>query len=387
MIQVDRQAFMDEGYVIVREIIRPDRLEPLRQSTEKVVHRAWPDGIPKAAFQPRVHGFSRHIDESNAGLAKLIYAENVLDVMRQLMRVDDVGLAGDYLMCNPVEDHGPWFWRRDFSPVTEGPLQGSEIDFAANGPNYLQWNIPLYDDDVLWVVPGSHRRANTDQENRQMGAVPHGYAHGQQPQGEKRHEPLPGSLCVALKAGDGVVYTNRLLHWGSNYSSKLRRCIHLGYRALGSQSNYHQGYQRDFPAAEQLSTPQRAYLARLALLYDRECDATEAVLRAILDRDEASFHEGMAKLHPGKTGRFSALIHLCKRAGAIRHGKDPEYGRRFTQDEAEMLGRRFAALDQALQTEAKQYMPGLLLAEPTCYRQYDLPPQFAMAEFVASWKN
>ena len=52
-----------------------------------------------------------------------------------------------------------------------------------------------------------------------------------------------------------------------------------------------------------------------------------------------------------------------------------------------MLGRRFAALDQALQTEAKQYMPGFLLAEPTYYRQYDLPPEFAMAEFVASWKN
>ena len=81
------------------------------------------------------------------------------------------------------------------------------------------------------------------------------------------------------------------------------------------------------------------------------------------------------------------MIHLCKLAGAIRHGKDPEYGRRFTQDEAEMLGRRFAALDQALQTEAKQYMPGFLLAEPTYYRQYDLPPEFAMAEFVASWKN
>ena len=105
----------------------------------------------------------------------------------------------------------------------------------------------------------------------------------------------------------------------------------------------------------------------------------------ILDRDEASFHHGLAKLHPGKTGRFSALIHLCKLTGAIRHGKDPEYGRRFTQDEAEMLGRCFAALDQALQAQAEQYMPGFLQAGPTRYRFYDLPPDFGMDEFVASW--
>ncbi|MDP6116096.1 MAG: hypothetical protein QGG53_29915 [Planctomycetota bacterium] len=58
MIQVDRQAFMDEGYLIVRKIIQPDKLESLRQSTEKVVHREWPESIPEAAFQPRVHGFS-----------------------------------------------------------------------------------------------------------------------------------------------------------------------------------------------------------------------------------------------------------------------------------------------------------------------------------------
>tara|TARA_Y100000588_G_scaffold77561_1_gene80859 strand:- start:99 stop:266 length:168 start_codon:yes stop_codon:yes gene_type:complete len=49
-------------------------------------------------------------------------------------------------------------------------------DFLENGPDHLQWNITLYDDDVFWVVPGSHIPPNTAPEDRQLAAVPHSCA-------------------------------------------------------------------------------------------------------------------------------------------------------------------------------------------------------------------
>jgi len=48
------------------------------------------------------------------------------------------------------------------SPPNEGPSQGLQEDFMANGPAVLQMNIAVYDDKVLWVVPGSHKRPNTN---------------------------------------------------------------------------------------------------------------------------------------------------------------------------------------------------------------------------------
>jgi hypothetical protein len=42
---------------------------------------------------------------------------------------------------------------------------------------------------------------------------------------------------VRLKAGQGVCYPNLLFHWGSDYSPKLRRCIHIGHRAYGGPIN------------------------------------------------------------------------------------------------------------------------------------------------------
>ena len=108
-------------------------------------------------------------------------------------------------MCNPVEDRGPAAWHRDIHPIDQAPLRGLQDDLLRNAPGYLQWNIPLYDDDVLWVVPKSHRRGNTDEENLHLERNP--------------RAPLPGGVQVELNAGDGVVYTNTILHWGSDYSA------------------------------------------------------------------------------------------------------------------------------------------------------------------------
>ena len=56
---------------------------------------------------------------------------------------------------------------------------------------------------------------NTEAENQQLLADP--------------KVPLPGAVQTHLNAGDGVVYVLPILHWGSNYSRKMRRTIHGGF--------------------------------------------------------------------------------------------------------------------------------------------------------------
>eukprot|EP01045_Picozoa_sp_COSAG04_P014839 COSAG04_NODE_1132_length_8130_cov_3.223882_9_plen_161_part_00 len=49
--------------------------------------------------------------------------------------------------------------------------------------------------------------------------------------------PLPGAIQVKLQPGDGVAYASPgILHWGSNYSTALRRTIHGGFCVLGYNS-------------------------------------------------------------------------------------------------------------------------------------------------------
>ena len=389
MIQVDVEQFMEDGFVILRNVIDQDDLDSLRAGAEIMVQREWPDGVPDGHFQPMMKGFRQHVDDSTAHMMELLVNENTLGVARQLMpRAEFVCPQYLFMILNPTREMGPWFWHRDFNPITKGPLEGMVRDFEANGPASVQMNIALYDDKVLWVVPGSHKRRNTDEENAQLASVPHSYEHGQQPQGEKRHTPLPNSICADLKAGDAVIYKNTILHWASDYTSKvMRRCILLGYRCFSGPRFYYEGLPLDLGFTKYLSPQSCEVFERGVALHNGELDTVEAIYRAVLDRDETGFHELLAKLHPGAPARLTCLTHLCKFVQRNMGARDAEYGPRFTDDEFDLLWKRFTPLDEALKADQQQYEPGYQLPGPTRYRIYEVPPDFGVDQFVASWNG
>ena len=227
--RVNRDQFLEEGYVILRHCIPPEMLDAVRTACEKMVDRQrtiWaseraPDdpagGVWETAAQPRLHlqTMQDQIDAETALSIEIWLHENLQGASSELLGLEDAAVTEMMMMCSPVRDHGPAKWHRDFYPPYCAPLQGYADDILENGPRYVQWNIPLYDDDVLWVVPKSHIRRNTEEENRQLT--------------EDNRAPLASGVQTHLNAGDGVAYILPILHWGSNYSTKLRRTIHGGF--------------------------------------------------------------------------------------------------------------------------------------------------------------
>ena len=166
----------------------------------------------------------RLVDADTARAVELWLGEPVLGVCRELLCLPEASPMLMSMMCNPRTDHGPAKWHRDIHPIDMAPLRLLQAEILETGPRYLQWNVPLYDDDVLWVVPGSHRRLNTPEEERQLEEDP--------------RASLPGGVPVDLNAGDGVVYNNCMLHWGSNYAPKLRRTLHGGHAVQAHLARY-----------------------------------------------------------------------------------------------------------------------------------------------------
>ena len=212
----DPRKLFEDGFIVLRGVVPPDWLGPLRDSFERMVDRQrdiWarerkpgdpPGGAWETGHQPRLQ-FETLVDGETADTMAFCLHEHTMGVSRRIMDAEAAGNTGFMFMCNPVTDRGPAAWHRDIHPIDQAPLRGLQDDLLHNAPGYLQWNIPLYDDNVLWVVPNSHRRGNTSEENRCLAQNP--------------REPLPGGVQVELNAGDGVVYTNTILHWGS----KLQR--------------------------------------------------------------------------------------------------------------------------------------------------------------------
>ena len=317
--KLNRDEFLETGYLIVKEAVPRDKLERVRQAYETLVNRQrenWkaeraagdpPGGVWETGAQPRLQ-LSRaplvnQIDPETAPAVEVWLEENIHGVSTELLGIADGAVTEMMMMCNPVRDHGPAKWHRDLHPIDTAPLQGYIDDIVEGGPRYVQWNIPLYDDSVLWVVPGSHLRLNTPEENEVMLTDPPG--------------PLPTGVQTHLEAGDGVVYILPILHWGSNYSPKMRRTVHGGFSTFTSID--------DLSFAEHISADAQTAFTRWNDRSEQMKQHTESALRAVVAGDGAAYLNALDGLHPERAekGRMLSTVYLCKAALAIRLHKDP----------------------------------------------------------------
>ena len=163
-IDKQRTQLMESGYIMVRDLIHPDELPQLRKSVDLMAERA-PESCLKSRFT-----MTDWVDESTADAVEFCFEERSLGFSRQLMDVPAVTPLGMFVLC--ASGTG---WHRDIHPIDMAPLDGLQEDLRLNGPCYLQWNVPLYDDSFLHFIPGSHLRRNNAEERkieRRIGVVP-----------------------------------------------------------------------------------------------------------------------------------------------------------------------------------------------------------------------
>jgi len=99
-------------------------------------------------------------------------------------------------------------WHRDDIPA--GATDEEELERLAKPAFHAQWNLALYDDASLVVVPGSHKRARTKAER----------------EADPYEAELPGQVVVQLKAGEVAFYNNNILHRGVYDPEKERMTLH-----------------------------------------------------------------------------------------------------------------------------------------------------------------
>ncbi|KAK0617049.1 phytanoyl-CoA dioxygenase, partial [Immersiella caudata] len=109
-------------------------------------------------------------------------------------------------------------WHRDAIPWSATTEEEEEM--LGKPAYHTQYNIALYDDDSLVVVPGSHSQPRTEAE-RNTGAY---------------SEDMPGASRVVLKAGDVVFYDNNILHRGVYKGGKERATLHGSVGHVGGST-------------------------------------------------------------------------------------------------------------------------------------------------------
>ncbi|HEY2071617.1 MAG TPA: phytanoyl-CoA dioxygenase family protein [Rhizomicrobium sp.] len=177
-------AFEKDGYVILRDALPTDWLEPLRDIFERTVTDKWPF--------PREDGTRFAMVDNDPHVRRACLLPCILAAVRHMMRrrFHFAGVQG--------RDPGP-----------DGGEQRLHRDWAENSGQTAVISGFIFLDDfdaengATLVVPGTHRDA-----------------------------PGSGEIVLSGRAGDILLLDAYLLHRGTrNTGTRTRRSIHLVYRA------------------------------------------------------------------------------------------------------------------------------------------------------------
>lgn len=256
-----------DGYVLIPNLLSPAQLESLRNAASHITHLArngkwphirtvpkqfppWPN-TPPPASEGGIWGVQHLLHPEMPGraeFAKLYFSPEVLNIVEELLGLPPSSSysstadqpstetstpSGSFsspsrspppaepltmelfnLLVSPTHKSFALRWHRDDIPTPATLSAEEELTLlqAKSPPNkpqsHAQYNIALYEDASLIVVPGSHRRARTDVER---AADPY-------------ENDIPGQVRVKMAAGDAVFYDSNIFHRG----------VYEGVQSVGS---------------------------------------------------------------------------------------------------------------------------------------------------------
>lgn len=237
------EQFNTDGYIIV-DILTPAEVADYRAALNKLFDEAAQPadrdehsasyqhfGDDLATFGTEARQYYVHVLTSagTEAIHSAYHHPRVLEVVTELLGPDLVVDNASLFAFNPGAIYRLG-WHRDVIQIPP-----DEIDDQLFSPdrihNNVQINLPLIDEHCLEVVPGSHRRPNTDAENDAFS-------------GSRHYAPLdaemPGAIEVGLAAGQAVFYNNNLIHRGVNLDpAATRRTFHMGYHSASLPPTWH----------------------------------------------------------------------------------------------------------------------------------------------------
>lgn len=217
-----------DGFVVVPSILSPAQLTQLREATQATAKFAreghWKNvrTLPKQ-FPPWDVSGSNPADKGIWGVqllmhpelpehelfVKTYFSDAVINPSKELLQCTDDDLVMELfnLLIRPDRDF-ELTWHRDDIPPSATAEE--EMERLSKPAWHTQWNLALYDDSSLIVVPKSHLRARTDAERA----------------ADPLEKDMPGQLVVKQKPGDIVFYNNNILHRGSYSCNTERMTLH-----------------------------------------------------------------------------------------------------------------------------------------------------------------
>jgi len=195
--------YCNQGYFVIRDYFSESEIESLRKVVLKF-HELWK--LDNAEFYREV-AFNSSLITGSEYLAfnDRLKLFNFISSKKIMALVDSVisnnpAFMNTQLFFNPVNPQLKDFWHRDCQYDHDVDVQKKVI----HETQVVHLRVPLFDELGMELVPGTHKRWDTDEE----------FNVRQEEKGRASNESLSTGKAIKLAAGDVLVFSADMIHRG-----------------------------------------------------------------------------------------------------------------------------------------------------------------------------
>lgn len=195
--------YEENGYFVLRGFLSESERQKLREVLTNF-HQSWKQEnaqfyAEKAINSAYLTAKKHLIDSERESLFKFIGSVKLMDVVTSVMG-DRPAFMNTQLFFDPVNEAQRNYWHRD----PQYHLSIEEQKEALAGPNVVHFRIPLVDEPGMELIPGTHRRWDSDEE----------LSVRLEQNGHRNYDSLSSGIRVTLNAGDLLIFSANMIHRG-----------------------------------------------------------------------------------------------------------------------------------------------------------------------------
>ena len=213
-------TFDQQGYVIVKNLLSQFDIEKLARIVDRI-YAQWlsenrADFIEHRLVNMHTLTDSRYFVGRKA--ERLLFfqaiASNKLTQLIDNMFGDGIYFHNTQLFFNPFENKKLPYWHRDmqYSPIDDAILKNEQQNMVS-----LHVRIPLIQEQGIELIPGTHKRWDTELERDVRLEL----------NGRKNSEDLPDSVLIELTPGDALIFSAQMIHRGNYRLNESRKSLDL----------------------------------------------------------------------------------------------------------------------------------------------------------------
>jgi len=204
------QEYSENGFVAIRDVFSQSELLELsavlsdfHESWKEKNHSFYKDSAVNSAY---ITGKEHLTENPRTKLFQFIGSKKIMDAVKTLMPGRPC-FMNTQLFFDPVNKAQKNYWHRD----PQYHMTVEEQKRALAGPAVIHFRIPLKNERGIELVPGTHKRWDTeDEQNVRL-----------ETNNRKNHEDLETGLAIDFKAGDMLIFSANMIHRGLYGNDRL----------------------------------------------------------------------------------------------------------------------------------------------------------------------